>query len=76
MIDEQADARIAFDIGEAPQPLGGFRLRVDGGEDEVPSTAKTTGTRCGMPAGVIVASRATRDCVNAAFGSNSPTCSA
>jgi hypothetical protein len=40
---------------------------------ESPLTAKTTGTRCGFPSGELVASRATGDCVNRTFGSNSPT---
>ncbi|CNH65122.1 Uncharacterised protein [Mycobacterium tuberculosis] len=40
------------------------------------STANTTGTKCGPPSGVTVASRATGDRPKLARGSNSPTRSA
>ena len=79
VVDEQADLRIALDVGQAAQPLRRLRFRVDGGVDDVTvawSTANTTGTRCGTPSGVTVASRATGDCANLTFGSNSPTVSA
>ena len=48
----------------------------ESGEPGESSTANTTGTRCGRPSGVIVASRAIGDCAKLAFGSNPPTVSA
>ncbi|OOK63630.1 dioxygenase beta subunit domain protein [Mycobacterium kansasii] len=58
MIDEQLDARF-FDIVSAAA-AGGFRLRVDGGEDESPIHRENHRHQGGMPAGVIVASPPTR----------------
>lgn len=77
-VDEHAGPWIVLEIGEPAQPLRRFPLRVDGGVDNVCTgrlapSANTTGTRWGVPSGVLVASRATGDWANLSFGSNSPT---
>lgn len=67
-VDEHAGPWIVLEIGEPAQPLRRFPLRVDGGVDNVCTgrlgwrlapSANTTGTRWGVPSGVLVASRAT-----------------
>ena len=78
VVDEQADCGIGRDVRQSAQPLRCLRFRVDGGVHDVvtwvasASTANTTGTRCGFPSGVLVASRATGDCVKLTLGSNPP----